>query len=167
MQERSVDKTDQLRGLSLWRVQQFPDSVELRSFAAAARECLSIVELNHDVEWLEAGRAPGHMIVVIAGFKGVSGTTAQVSSRLARNVRAGALMALKRPGEAFDEINALINRKEANDASRLADDPDGRGTRLSLPVGLPTGPTVPTIEHFADPAVLGWSLGEVQIHGCF
>jgi hypothetical protein len=39
-----------------WRVQTLSNERERATFAAAARERLPIREINHDVEWLEAGR---------------------------------------------------------------------------------------------------------------
>lgn len=52
-----------------WRVQDFSDVADRARFGAMVRERLPIVEINHDVEWLEAGRAPGDTVLVLAALR--------------------------------------------------------------------------------------------------
>ena len=56
MQDLNTDARCAAAGPPQWRVQRFSDDRERKAFAARARERLPILEINHDVEWLEAGR---------------------------------------------------------------------------------------------------------------
>ncbi len=65
MQDSNTDARCAAAGPPRWRVQEFSDDGERKAFAASARQRLPILEFNHDVEWLEAGRkSDGHDAIV-------------------------------------------------------------------------------------------------------